>query len=53
MADPQPPKPDPDDLWPSCDEQPRASPSDPSATATFRPCSPTSTTRTTMRTRAL
>jgi Nuclease-related domain len=22
MADPQPPKPDPDDLWPSCDEQP-------------------------------
>src|SRR5215213_3135584 len=22
MADPQPPKPDPDDLWPACDEQP-------------------------------
>jgi len=22
MADPQPPQPDPDDLWPACDEQP-------------------------------
>ena len=22
MADPQPPKPDPDDLWPACDKQP-------------------------------